>query len=126
VNINKVILAGRIARLFDVKYFDDGTACMAVTLATTEAWTDKSGSRRERSDFHRAIFVGRSAEIVQEHAVVGQELYVCGRLIHRAWGEGAQRQFITEVRVDGMDFEFGARPRQPDRAAADSASAEVA
>ncbi len=115
MNINKVMLAGRIARLYDMKYFDDGTPSLALNLATTESWVDKSGERRERGEFHRVVLVGRAADIVQEHAVVGQALYVCGKLTHRAWGEGAQRHFITEVRVDGLDFEFGARPRQGER-----------
>jgi single-strand DNA-binding protein len=103
MNINKVMLAGRIARLYDMKYFDDGTPSLALNLATTESWVDKSGERRERGEFHRVVLVGRAADIVQEHAVVGQALYVCGKLTHRAWGEGAQRHFITEVRVDGLE-----------------------
>jgi single-strand DNA-binding protein len=111
VNINKVILAGRIAKMFDLKYFDDGTPSLPITLATNEQWTDKCGARRERSDFHRVVLVGKAAEIVQTYAILGQELHVCGKLTHRPFGAGQRRQLITEVRVSDMDFGFGAKPR---------------
>lgn len=111
MNINKVMLAGRTAKIFDLKYFSDGTASLPVTLATSEHWTDGSGQRQERTEFHRVIFLGRAADIVQRYLEVGQELYVCGKLTHRRFGEGELKQFITEVRVDDMDFEFGVKAK---------------
>ena len=111
MNINKVILAGRAARIFDLKYFSDGTASLPVTLATSEHWTDANGNKQERTEFHRVIFIGKAADLVQRYLEVGQGLYVCGKLTHRSFGEGEQRQFITEVRVDDMDFQFGSKPR---------------
>lgn len=110
-NINKVILGGRIARFFDLKYFPDGTPSIAITLASSEFFNDKSGACQERTEFHRVVFYGRCAETVQTHAVVGQGLFVEGKLTHRSFGEGEKKEFITEVRVEGNNFQFGSKPR---------------
>jgi single-strand DNA-binding protein len=111
VNINKVMLAGRAARIFDLKYFTDGTPSMAITLATSDFWNDAAGARQEHSEFHRVVFVGKAADNVQRHLEVGQGIYVCGKLTHRSFGEGEARQYITEVRVDDNDYQFGPKPK---------------
>src|SRR5215813_8133060 len=54
-SVNKVILIGNLGRDPEVRYTQGGTAVANFTLATNEAWTDKSGARQERTEWHRIV-----------------------------------------------------------------------
>ena len=44
-SLNKVILIGNLGRDPEIRYTPDGTPVANFSIATTESWTDKAGSR---------------------------------------------------------------------------------
>ena len=84
----------------------NGTAVCTVSLATTNAWTDKqSGERVEESEWHRVVFFGRLAEVVAEYMRKGRPLYVEGRLRTRKWQDKeGQDKYTTEIVCDTMQM----------------------
>ena len=71
--LNKVQLIGNLGRDPETRYTPNGTPVCTVSLATTNAWTDKqSGDRVEESEWHRVVFFGRLAEIVSEYMKKGR------------------------------------------------------
>ncbi len=60
--VNKVILVGNLGRDPEVRFTSGGRAVARFPLATTEAWTDTSGSRQERTEWHNIVVWGKQAE----------------------------------------------------------------
>jgi len=52
-SLNKILLIGHLGRDPEIRYTPEGTQAVATfSLATSENWTDKSGTRQERTDWH--------------------------------------------------------------------------
>src|SRR5256885_1856225 len=96
--VNKVILIGNLGRDPEVRYTPSGQAVANFTVATNEAWTDKSGQKQERTEWHRVVVWGKTAENCGEYLSKGRQVYIEGRLQTREWTnkEGA-KQYTTEV-----------------------------
>src|SRR5262249_19274292 len=84
---NKVILIGNLGAAPELSYPPKGQAVCDIRLATNESWTDKSGQRQERTEWHRVVFWGKPAEICKQYLTKGQKLYVEGRLQTRTWDD---------------------------------------
>jgi single-strand DNA-binding protein len=100
--INKAILIGNLGSAPDVRTLPSGDLVANVSLATGESWTDKStGEVKERTEWHRVVFFGKLAAIVQQYLHTGSRIYVEGRLRTRQWqtSEGYERS-TTEIIVD--------------------------
>jgi single-strand DNA-binding protein len=97
-SVNKVILVGNLGRDPEVRYTPSGQAVANFTVATNEAWTDKAGQKQERTEWHRVVVWGKTAENCGEYLSKGRQVYIEGRLQTREWTnkEGA-KQFTTEV-----------------------------
>jgi single-strand DNA-binding protein len=100
-SVNRVILVGHLGRDADLRYTADGWPVSALSLATSEAWTDKSGARQERTEWHRVVLWGPTAESLAEYLRKGKQLFVEGRLQTREWTDQAGvKRWTTEVRAD--------------------------
>jgi single-strand DNA-binding protein len=96
--LNKVILIGNLGRDPELRYTQNGQAVVNFTLATNEKWTNKSGDREERTEWHRIVVWGKQAETCNEYLVKGRQVYVEGRLQTRDWEDReGQKRRTTEV-----------------------------
>lgn len=106
-SINKVILIGNLGRDPEVRYTPNGLAIANITIATTEAWKDKqSGEQQEKTEWHRIVMYGRTAEIAGEYLKKGSKIYIEGRLQTRKWQDKNTNQdrYTTEVVCDSMQM----------------------
>jgi len=101
-SVNKVILIGNLGADPEVRYTQSGNAVANIRLATTEQWRDRNtGENQERTDWHRVVFFGRVAEVVQQYLRKGSKVYVEGKLQTRKWqDQSGQDRYTTEVVVD--------------------------
>lgn len=98
--VNKVILIGNLGKDPEMTYTASGAAVTKVSLATNERWTDDSGERRERTEWHNLVFWRKQAEIANEYLRKGSRIYVEGRINYRSWeGEDGQRRKATDIVV---------------------------
>lgn len=98
--VNKVILVGNLGRDAELRYTTGGTAVATLNLATTEKWNDKQGQRQERTEWHRCVLWGKSAEALQEYLVKGKQVYLEGQLQTRQWDDkDGNKRYTTEVKV---------------------------
>lgn len=111
MNVNKVILVGRMTRDPDMRTTPSGQQVATLSLATNNFWTDKSGTRQERTEFHTVVLWGRLAEIAGQYLTKGQECYVEGRLQTRQYTakDGSERK-VTEI--IGESMQLGSRAGQ--------------
>ena len=100
-SVNKVILVGNLGRDAEVRYTSGGTAVATLSLATTDIWTDKGGQRQEKTEWHRVVLWGKTAETLQEYLLKGRQIYVEGRLQTRQWDDrDGNKRYTTETRAD--------------------------
>lgn len=105
--INKVILIGNLGQDPEVRYTPNGLAVANLGIATTESWKDKqSGELQERTEWHRIVLYGRTAEIAGEYLRKGSKVYVEGRLQTRKWQDKTtgQDRYTTEVVADSLQM----------------------
>ena len=102
--INKVILIGNLGQDPEVRYMPGGNAVTSITLATSDTWRDKqTGEQRERTEWHRVVFMGMLAEVAGKHLKKGSQVYVEGKLQTRKWqDQSGQERYTTEVLVDSF------------------------
>ena len=120
-SVNKVILVGNLGRDPELRYTTNGTPVANFTMATTDRWTDPSGEKKERTEWHRIVVWGKQGEIVGEYLRKGKQVYIEGSLQTREWTdrEGAKR-YTTEVRAQRVQM-LG---RRDDREAVPAAGGE--
>ena len=73
-SVNKVILIGNLGRDPELKYTPGQNAVCNFTLATNEQWTDKSGAKQERTEWHRIVVWGKQAEICGQYLKKGRQV----------------------------------------------------
>ena len=78
-SVNKVILVGNLGRDAELRYTPGGAAVATLNMATTEVWNDKAGQRQEKTEWHRVVLWGKSAESLTEYLTKGKQIYVEGR-----------------------------------------------
>lgn len=105
--INKVIVVGNLGQDPETRTFPDGGSITNVSIATSEAWTDKqTGQPQERTEWHRAVFRGRLAEIAAQYLRKGSKVYIEGSLRTTKFldkNTGADR-YSTEIMVREMQM----------------------
>ena len=104
-SVNKVILVGRLGQNPEVRYTPSGSAVANFSVATNEAWQDKSGQKQERTEWHRIVVWGKLAELCSKYLEKGRQCYVEGRLQTRSWQDkDGQTKYSTEVQAQTVQF----------------------
>ena len=108
--INKAILIGNLGRDPELRYTQNGQAVVNFSLATSENWTDKSGERVEKTEWHRIVAWGKTGELCAQYLSKGRTVYIEGRIQTRDWEdkEGVKRQ-TTEINANTVQFLGGPR-----------------
>jgi single-strand DNA-binding protein len=100
-SVNKVILVGNLGRDAEMRFTPGGAAVATLNLATTEVWNDKGGQKQEKTEWHRVVLWGKTAESLNEYLTKGKQIYVEGRLQTRKWQDkDGQDKYTTEIRGD--------------------------
>ena len=98
-SVNKVILVGNLGQKPEMRYTATQSAVANLSVATTESWKDKeTGEMRDKTEWHRVVYFGKLAEIVEKYLDKGSKVYVEGKLQTRKWQDksGADR-WTTEI-----------------------------
>jgi single-strand DNA-binding protein len=96
--VNKVILLGNLGKDPEVRYLENGRMRVQLALATHDVYKTKSGEKVNHTDWHEVVLWTPHAEIAAQYLAKGSQVYVEGKLSHRAYTdkEGHQR-YITQV-----------------------------
>ena len=108
--VNKVILIGNLGRDPELRYTQSGQAVANFTLATTENWTDKSGEKVERTEWHRIVAWGRTGELCAQYLAKGRSVYIEGRIQTREYEDrDGNKRSTTEINAQTVQFLGGPR-----------------
>ncbi|TMD13041.1 MAG: single-stranded DNA-binding protein [Chloroflexi bacterium] len=126
MNLNKVMLIGRLTRDPEMRYTPKGDPVTSFSLATNRYGQSADGESKEYTDYHNVVAwnVGRRklAELTGQYLHKGSLVYIEGRMQTRSWeGQDGQKRKTTEVVATEVQF---LEPRSA-AAAAPAASAPV-
>jgi len=103
--INKVFLVGNLGTDPEVRFAQAGQAVANFSIATNESWTDKSGQKQERTEWHRIVVWGKQGETCAEVLKKGRQVCVEGKLRTRDWtNKAGVKQQTTEIVADHVTF----------------------
>jgi single-strand DNA-binding protein len=102
--LNKAQVIGNLGRDPEIRQPNGGDTTIAnLAIATNERWKDKAGNPQERTEWHRVVLFGRTAEVAGEYLRKGALVYVEGRLQTRTWqDDGGQDRHTTEIVAERM------------------------
>ena len=137
-SLNKVTLIGNLGNDPEVRSTTGGNRVATFSLATSRTWNDASGSKQEKTEWHRCVVWNTKgsqlADIVEKYVKKGDKLYVEGRIEYRQWQDkDGQTRYSTEINVrelimiggKGGGGDFGGGDSAPRRAAAPAAKAKA-
>ena len=71
-------------------------------LATSENWTDKSGQKQERTEWHRVEVFGKTAQVVRDYCTKGKQVYLEGSIRYDEWTDkDGNKKYMTKIRISG-------------------------
>ncbi len=121
-SLNRILLIGNLGSDPELSYTPSCTAKARMSLATHETWTNKSGEKGERTEWHRVIAWGRLAEICGEYLTKGRQIFIEGRIQTRSWEDrDGNKRWMTEVVASTMQMLGSPRggPAEPELPPAD-------
>ena len=102
--VNKVIIVGRLGKDPEMKTISQGRTVTNLTVATSENWTDKSGQKQERTEWHRIVTWDKQAENCAKYLSKGSQVYVEGRLQTRSWEDNGVKKYATDIVASTVQF----------------------
>ncbi len=102
-SLNKVMLIGNLTRNPVIRETSNGVTVCSFGIATNTSWKDKSGSVKEKAEYHNLIAFNKLAEICAMVLTIGMLVYVEGELRTRITeGHDGKKIYRTEIKLNDM------------------------
>ena len=126
VGFNKVFIMGNLGRDPELRRTPSGISVASFTMATTERFTDKSGQRQEKTEWHNIVAWGKLAELAGQYLKKGRQAFVEGKITNRSWDDkDGNKKYRTEIVASQIQF-IGGPGQQPEAKNAATAAAAPA
>lgn len=103
MDLNRATILGRLTRDPEVRTTPSGRSVANIGVATGRVWTDQSGVKQEKTEFHNCVLWGKLADIAGQYLTKGRRVYMEGRLETRDWtGQDGVKRYRTEIIVDNL------------------------
>ena len=97
MNLNKVMLIGRLGKDPDIRMFDNDVTLASFSIATTEYYKDREGSRQEKTEWHNIVCWRWLGDVAKNYLRKGSLVYIEGKLQTRSYGDENNKKYITEI-----------------------------
>jgi single-strand DNA-binding protein len=99
-SLNKAMIIGNLGADPEVRYTQSNTAVANLSIATSDRYKDKSGEWKEKTEWHRVVAWGRTAEVCQEYLQKGSQVYIEGPIQTNKWDDkDGQTHYSTEIKA---------------------------
>lgn len=122
LNLNKVILGGRVASEPEQKQTPSGVSVVTYSMAVDRRFAPE-GKERE-TDFFRVTAWQSTADFIARYFHKGDAICITGRIQNRSWtDQSGQKHYITEIVAEEANFVENKRDRPEGQAPASSTTA---
>lgn len=121
MNLNKVILIGRLAADPESRTTASGQEVASLRVATNRTWNNQAGQKQEQVEFHSVTLWGRLAQIANQYLKKGGLVMIEGRLQTSNWtGQDNVKRYRTEIIAENI--QLGPRSSNPSASGSESSS----
>lgn len=107
MSVNKVILVGNVGKDPEIRYFDNGSAVVNFSLATTErGYTAANGTQiPDRTEWHNIVCWRGLAKVAEQFVKKGTQVYIEGKIRTRSYDDqqGIKR-YVVEIYADNLEL----------------------
>ncbi len=101
MNLNKVLLIGRLGKNPEVNYIKPDAPVAKFSLATSESYKTKDGEKKEITEWHNIVAWRYTAKFCESYLEKGMLVYIEGKIQTRKWdGKDGITRYSTEVVAD--------------------------
>lgn len=101
--VNKVILIGNLGKDPEITNIGNDVKKAAFSVATTESYKAKDGTKVEQTDWHNIIVWRGLADVAEKYLHKGSKVYIEGRLKPRSYDDkDGIKRYITEIVADNF------------------------
>lgn len=107
LNLNKVVLCGRLTADPELKQTPSGIAVVSFTIAINRRYQSKNadGAQAQQADFISIVAWRQTAEFISRYFRKGSAICVTGSIQTRSWqDQQGQKRYATEVVADEAMF----------------------
>ena len=102
MNLNKVILGGRLTANPELKQTGNGVAVTSFTIAVDRKYQKDS---EKKTDFITIVAWRQTAEFICKYFLKGSAIIICGELQTRSWKDAdSKNRYATEVVACEVSF----------------------
>ena len=109
MNLNKVILIGRLVADPETRTTPAGQQVCSFALATNRNWTDASGQKQAKTEFHNIVLWRKLAEIASQYLKKGSLAMIEGSLQTRSWQDANTNQKKYKTEIIAQSLQLGPR-----------------
>ncbi|HKK54152.1 MAG TPA: single-stranded DNA-binding protein [Patescibacteria group bacterium] len=103
MDLNKAMIIGNVTRDPETRSTANGQPVTSFSVATNLTWTDQSGQKQQKAEFHNIVAWRKLAEICGQYLKKGSKVYIEGRLQTSDWtGQDGNKRYKTEIVADNM------------------------
>jgi single-strand DNA-binding protein len=97
-SLNKALLIGNLGKDPELRYTPDGLAILKFSIATSEYFNDKSGSKSEKTTWHNIVAFGKMGQTLANYLSKGKQVFVEGRINSRSYDDkDGNKKYFTEI-----------------------------
>lgn len=103
MSLNRAQLIGNLTRDPELRQVPGGSTVATFSIATNFSWTDASGQKQDKAEYHNVVAWRKLAEICGQYLKKGGKVFIEGRIQTRDWeGEDGIKRYKTEIVADNM------------------------
>lgn len=101
-SLNKVQLIGNVGQDPESRVMQNGKSVLNMTIATSETWKNKDGSKGEKTEWHRIVSFndGLNKHVIEPYITKGTKVYVEGKMTTRKYEQNGVEKYSTEIVID--------------------------
>lgn len=107
--MQKIMLIGCLGKDPESRTTQSGSV-VNFSVATTEKYTDRSGNKKESTEWHSVVAWGKLADICSSYLTKGSKVYIEGKLKTRSWDDNnGTKRYKTEIIASNIEMLGGNR-----------------
>ena len=105
LNLNKVILAGRLVADPELKQTAGGANVVSVRIAVNRRFQSRDAQQQNEADFFNVTAWQNTAEFIAKYFRKGSAICICGRIQNRTWvDQSGQKRYMTDIIAEEANF----------------------
>ena len=114
-SINFITLIGHTGKEPEVRIVGESKVAN-FSLATTEVYKDKSGDKKEVSQWHSVVAWGQLADVCEKYVHKGDPVYISGKLVYEQYEKEGVKHTVAKIKADKIVLLGSKRSEEPAKA----------